>query len=234
MTEYTKEMLESLRWYTGSDYDELNDAVRSGRELTPKVQRHWDNIKAAFFITRPLTEPLVVYRGKKSDTLRQVVTPLSTSIYMAGTQDFIGQKCCLLHITVSPGVKVINVSELSHNPVEKEMLLEPGGNLILTSVETQPIKLPMGTREMKTLYMTYVPRVTVTIDLASPDIEGATSDNIVQRYNLERVIALIPEDEYEFIDSVESAVEAIKSLNIEVNGISEIARELYEFVSARP
>ena len=44
---YSKGEIESLIWYSGSEYDQLNDALRQKKTLSPKLKTHWDNIQSA-------------------------------------------------------------------------------------------------------------------------------------------------------------------------------------------
>lgn len=66
-----EDIIASLKWYTGGEYDKLNDALRQGTNLPRHIAVHWHNIQQAFRLTTPSKEPILVYRGKKSNKIRK-------------------------------------------------------------------------------------------------------------------------------------------------------------------
>jgi hypothetical protein len=198
------DVINSLIWYTGGEYDALNNALRTNTPLQAHVANHWANIQKAFALTKPITEPLIVYRGKRSNTMYPVLSPLSTSKTIRGTEDFVGETCCMLIITVSPGTKAIDLSELSDIASEAEVLLPPGGTLVLTHRTVESYKYTYITKDLETLYMTYIPQIHVEVKLDKPPIDGFNS--IVREFTVEQLLGMIDPDEYEFILCIEDAM----------------------------
>lgn len=205
------DIIASLRWYTGGEYDELNDALRQGSKLSADIAAHWHNIQEAFRLTKPSTEPIVVYRGKKSNKIRNIVTPLSTSRTIRGTKDFVGEKCCIMFITVSPGTRYIDLHSISDIPSESEILLPPGGSLAFTRSVVKTIEYSSMTKDMEVLYVTYIPPAAFTIEMskeASPTM--ATSKQIKHIVGLDTLVSLIDKEEYELYDDIPDIIDALK------------------------
>jgi hypothetical protein len=204
-------LTESLKWYTGGEYDELNDALRQGNRLPKHIAMHWYNIQEAFRLTAPSTEPIMVYRGKKSNKIRTIVTPLSTSRTIQGTEDFVGDKCCILFITVSPGTRYIDLGQTSEIPSESEILLPPGGSLVFTGTDNIRIEYPrIVHNDMEVLYVTYIPPASVTIDMSKQQSPAVSSAQIKHMISLDTLVSLISKEEYFMYDGVGDIVEALK------------------------
>lgn len=91
----------SILWYTGGNFDEFNQAIRHGGKLTQEQRSHLKNIDKLFELTPPITTPMIVYRGKRSENLhKEVKSFLSTSIEYEQARDFADDTCCILIITV--------------------------------------------------------------------------------------------------------------------------------------
>ena len=72
---------------------------------------------------------------------------VSTTTNYESTETFRGSKCCVLQITVSAGSKVLPVYLLSENESEDEILLDKGGNFIVTGSTIKD--------NMKIIFITY-------------------------------------------------------------------------------
>ena len=72
---------------------------------------------------------------------------VSTATNYESTETFRGSKCCVLQITVSAGSKVLPVYLLSENESEDEILLDKGGNFIVTGSTMKD--------NMKIIFITY-------------------------------------------------------------------------------
>ena len=72
---------------------------------------------------------------------------VSTTTNYESTETFRGSKCCVLQITVSAGSKVLPVYLLSENESEDEILLDKGGNFIVTGSTMKD--------NMKIIFITY-------------------------------------------------------------------------------
>ena len=204
-------LIESLKWYTGGEYDELNDALRQGTRIPKHIAIHWHNIQEAFRLTAPSTEPIMVYRGKKSNKIRTIVTPLSTSRTIQGTQDFVSDKCCILFITVSPGTRYIDLGQTSEIPSESEILLPPGGSLVFTGTDNIRIEYPrIVHNDMEVLYVTYIPPASVTIDMSKQQSPVVSSKQIKHMISLDTLVSLISKEEYFMYDGVDDIVESLK------------------------
>jgi hypothetical protein len=202
---------DSLVWYTGGEYEYLNDVLRSGKDLDPNVAIHWHNIKEAFRTTLPSIEPITVYRGKKTDTIRPIVTPLSTSKTIRGTEDFVGIKCCIMIITVSPGTRYIDLSTISDIPSESEILLPPDGSLILTAQGLMDLEYPRETKSnVKVLYLTYVPPAYVVLPISMTSPEETSAPQLERTLTIESLVSLIDNNEYEFYDSIDDIKDALR------------------------
>jgi hypothetical protein len=194
--------INSLKWYSGGDYGTLNDALREGTRLSKEVQSHWDNIQSAFSKAPLSTEPITVYRGKKSDTIRKIVTPLSTSKIVKGTVDFVGTKCCLLIIDVVAGTNYIDISKISDVPSENEILLPPNGTLVYTGIEgeTETETVIKG-RKVRSLRLTYLPPQRAEIAI-SKIAKNVTEEEMKISLDISGLVNLIEEDEYELYDNI--------------------------------
>ena len=219
---YMDPVLASLRWYTGGEYDELNTALRMATPLPPSIDAHWKNIQTGFAAAHPITEPITVYRGQRANIVGPVLAPLSTAKTIRGTEDFVGQKCCMLVITVSPGTKVIDISHISEIPSESEILLPPGGTLVLTHRDIVEYQYTYEKRTLETLYVTYIPPVHVTLaNIALP--VAPTLRAAVRELTIEQVVDMISPAEYEFVETLDDAMTLLSTLPHELS--STLLRE---------
>lgn len=148
---YPPRLLTSLQLYLGFDFDsyvaqsETIEANNYYLRLThgwnlkkiKKYEERYNIFDRVFWLVKPMTKKLTVYRGIKLEEPTELkVTSLSymsTTINFKVMEGFIKSKCCYMHITILPGVKAIAI----HAPLsEKEILLEKGGMIYVTSIET--------------------------------------------------------------------------------------------------
>jgi len=59
-------IITSLEWYTGGNYDKLNSVLRNDKQLTYVQNAHKKNIDLAFSGAPRLTKSITVYKGKNS------------------------------------------------------------------------------------------------------------------------------------------------------------------------
>lgn len=153
----------------------INTALSRQTKLSDDAKDIVNDLDTLFRKIPPLTEPLVVYRGKKYDVIDNVdPTFPSTSLFEEVAIDFTDKmnRCCLLKITVSPGSKILPLHGFSVTRDEYEILLDRGGTFIVTGSEIRD--------KMKVIYVSYLPR-------------NETMDKIVDPKNL---------DESQLIESV--------------------------------
>jgi hypothetical protein len=193
------QVIKSITWYTGGEYSDFNDSLRAGK--IPTEKRHFDNISLAFQGVPPLTNPITVYKGKRSDNIYQVDKAFaSTSLTIRGTQDFRGGKCCILQITVPPGSKVLPLESISDNKSEDEILLDRNGEYTVTGSDIRAITDQYGRQnDMKFIYVTYNPpayhRVKKIDDVKDP---GPSDVTLVQERMIKYLSSILedmdPED----------------------------------------
>ena len=128
---------DSLEWYTGGNFDTLNEKLRKDSPLSELQQYHFDNIKEAFRNCPELSDHLVVYKGKSSRTVYSDKAFVSTSLKYEQSLKFSGKTCCVLEILVSPGSKVLPLYLISRYPEEQEILLDKEGSLTVTQTVNQ-------------------------------------------------------------------------------------------------
>lgn len=100
------------------------------------VQRRLD---AAFANVPPLAHSMVVYRGIKYNKGEKYQHEsvynkqyISTTTHIETAQDFLsGKSCCVLHITLPQGSRVLPLKRVSHYKDENEILLPRGGEFII-------------------------------------------------------------------------------------------------------
>lgn len=161
------EIANSIQRYSSRDYIKMNKETRAGIE-----NKDMKNILKALNSVPPITEPLVVWRGKQTDVIRsEQPTVVSTSYNKDIAYKFAGtDSCCILKITVSPGTRLLPISDLSQYGThlyhgnndyidaedytvpydEQEILLEPNGTFIITGSS-------IDDDGMKIIYTTYLP-----------------------------------------------------------------------------
>ena len=162
LAENHKEIAKSITKYTHDDkfYKTMNTNLLRKKRQPKEIQVDLDNIDEAFKAVPPLTEPLVVYRGKRKDEINKTdLSFVSTSLFSDTTVEFTGIGCCILQITISPGSKVLPIYDISENQSEFEILLDRGGQFIVTGSEIKQITSIDEGRDMKIIYVSYVPKI---------------------------------------------------------------------------
>jgi hypothetical protein len=180
---------ESLKWYTGGDFDIFNQKLRKGEVLSPIYLGHLQNISASFVSSPPLQEPLVVYKGIDTDNLYSDNAFVSTTTeYDMASSSFSDKKeCCVIQISVSPGSLVLPLRSVSREPEENEVLLDRGGTLSVTGNTIR--------NTMKVIFATYTPKNTVNVTSKVQPIEAAETVNAVSR-----TIAFFADEDPDFLD----------------------------------
>lgn len=180
LIENHKEIAKSITKYTDGEkiYMILNTNLLRKKHQPKEIQVHLDNIDEAFKAVPPLTEPLVVYRGKKQDEVREVDPSfVSTSLFSDVTLIFTGVGCCVLKITVSPGSKVLPIYDLSKVRHEFEILLDRGGQFIVTGSEiNRYISGAVESKSIKTIFVTYTPKIFEQTTLLSEIVDPEKLD----------------------------------------------------------
>ena len=97
------------------------------------VQRRLD---VAFANAPPLKHSLVVYRGVKYNRGEKYSHDpiynkqyISTSTEMSVAENFVGNSCCILYITLPVGTHVLPLERVTHYPGEYEVLLPRNGKI---------------------------------------------------------------------------------------------------------
>ena len=143
----------TITWYTGGEYYEFNKMLRDDKQIG-EYSEHLKNLIIAFQGVPPLTEPMTVYKGKKSENIYKVDKAFSsTSLSIKGTIDFRGEKCCIMQITIPPGSKILPLSFLSDASYEDEILLDRNGTYIQTGTDIRIV----DEKEIKFFYISYIP-----------------------------------------------------------------------------
>ena len=133
--------------------------------------------------------PSILYRGhKKSDKIKNMVPWFSTSKSKKVAQtEFMGDKCCLFIIHLDNDVPVLDVNKhigQTRMDFEQEFIVLGGGNFY-TSSDYKIIGFQdIGNGQYETWY-----------SMRSRD------DKAEDKLTVERVLDIIPTDEYDFIDS---------------------------------
>lgn len=156
------ELKTSLKFYTSSEYKELNNNVRSGIMLNSEVKRHYDNILDSFDGAPTVKSSFIVYRGMtKKYTDLENKGFISTSLNKDIAKTFHkGSSCCLYVITLTPGeYGILPLAHLSEMPDEEEVLLPPG-SLSIQSV----IPYSESKENVDVIYCTYIPENAVIIN----------------------------------------------------------------------
>lgn len=184
----------SITWYTGGEYSEFNDSLRAGK--IPAEKRHFENISLAFQGVPPLTTPITVYKGKRSDNVYRVDKAFaSTSSTIRGTQDFRGGKCCILQITVPPGSKVLPLNLLSDIKSEDEILLDRNGEYTVTGSDIKIVTDDFNRQsDMKFIFVTYNPPGYISVKKLEEVKDPGQSDSILVQERLIKYLSSILED----------------------------------------
>ena len=142
----------ALKWYTGPG-EEINKIVRKRGKMDKIIQTAFNKISGAFKNAPKLEESLVVYRGLKEEPDFSQKSFISTSVSLEVATSYTLSSCCLLEITLLPGVKVLPLVGVSLYPEQEEVLLNISGILTKTGEETK--------NGMKVFKCTYSPRISL-------------------------------------------------------------------------
>ena len=180
LEENHKEIAESITKYTRDEkfYKTMNTNLLRKKRQPKEIQVDLNNIDEAFKAVPPLTEPLVVYRGKKQDEVNKTdLSFVSTSLSVKVATAFAEAGCCVLQITVSPSSKVLPIYDLSNEPLEYEILLDRGGQFIITGSEiVRDISSARYGKDMKIIYVSYVPKIFEQTTLLSEIVDPEKLD----------------------------------------------------------
>jgi hypothetical protein len=140
----SNEKKESLRLYTLDDdpyvYRQLNKYLK-GHGPKPKglAYKAMMDIESIFDEIDSLDEPTVLYRGiRKGDELDRLCYQSSTTELRVAEQfsnDMTG--CCIFILTISPGVRLIPLKNVSEFKGEEEYLLDRDNHYIMTSQKSE-------------------------------------------------------------------------------------------------
>lgn len=130
-------------YYTGPGFNPLNGALRRGDPLTPQVdfyRRHLDAAIAASEVRQPAT----VYRGLTSWPGFRGNPPgfnpgdtyidrgyMSTAISDGPPSNYQGD--VMMQIEIPPGARALDLTQMTHHPEERELLLPAGTPLRILS-----------------------------------------------------------------------------------------------------
>jgi len=148
---------ESLAWYTGGNFDDFNTSLRKNKPLTTEQQHRLRDIDRLFTQIPATQYPITVYKGKNTKNVYEIDKAfMSTSEDYKSAKQFSGKDCCILQINVSAGSKVIPIKGISREPDEKEILLDRGGQMLVTGSEIRG--------NMMVIFTTYNPKHSFTIN----------------------------------------------------------------------
>jgi hypothetical protein len=137
-------------------YEVINYALKHDERLSGSYEAVYRQIMNIFRRTKPITKERIVYRGMRgtgnfirNELVKEPYKSLmSTSDDFDTAYGFMRDKCCMLQITLKPGIKVIDIDyELSKSGVtEKEILVQPGGKFeyhskSFVSVRNEPVRV---------------------------------------------------------------------------------------------
>ena len=123
----------SLAWYTGGNFDKLNDALRNNKKLTEDQRYHLKNIDNAFEMVNPILDPITVYKGIDNHIMyKKDKAFISTSTDIKEAMKFVENGCCMLVIHVSPKSKILPIKHISRYSEESEILLDRNGLMLGT------------------------------------------------------------------------------------------------------
>lgn len=180
-----KEQKDSLKFYTGSEYKELNSKIRNGSLLSKELRQHLDNIMDVFNGGPTLDTVLTVYRGmNKRYTAFENKGIISTTLSKKTTKAFRGTSCCLYIITLTPGeYTILPLHSVSEMPEEEEILLPPGS---LSIQKVIPYTDPTNTESVDIVYCTYIPKNAEIINSNKlNDLNNKEFDQVKKELSLE-------------------------------------------------
>jgi hypothetical protein len=142
------------------DYVEFNTALRKGLKFKEKIYKQWlKNLDLAFARIPQLEQPLIVYKGKKSEKVYSDKSFVSTSLQFDIAMNFANKirgtdlHCCVVEITVSPGSKILPIFYGSEYPEEQEILLDRNGEMFVTGSTIEKVR----GKKVKIIFATYMP-----------------------------------------------------------------------------
>jgi hypothetical protein len=125
--------INAIKVYTSAEGYTINSNLRSGLSVV-EYKDVIDGLDSIFEEIEPLQETMIVYRDMNIE-LRGYTTLGYTSVTTKSDQ-LDGSKneivCCMYHITVPPGSKIIDLQKYSSHPSENELLLPRGGQFHYT------------------------------------------------------------------------------------------------------
>lgn len=208
--------MESLRWYTGGNFDKLNEALRKDLPLTEEQEKHLKELQRQFEEAPEIKVPLIVYKSKNSRTVYSNKAFVSTSLSFEEAKKFSSSTCCILEIIVTPGSKVLYLHEVSRFPEEQEVLLNRNGTLTVTQTEDR--------NGMTIIKCVYLPGEALTVET-----EKELDRSLNYFETLKRIKTVVSDEElelYEREELPEVISEILKQLGIKFN-----KRELENLVS---
>lgn len=160
----SEELKESLVWYTQSNYRDFNSYLRGDREPTSDILHHLRNFEKIFNNSPPLETSIDVYRGSIKEIL-DGKTYISTTLDLKITKDFLSlaNRCCLYHINVSPGSRVLPIKNISDIESEDEVILDRKGLYIATSSSIQIYEIDDERHLMKFIDVNYMPSGSIVL-----------------------------------------------------------------------
>lgn len=158
---------DSLRYYTGEGYDDLNRSFRRGVIMSEKNEKLFNDIMTVMEGGPFVKQPLTLYRGMgykhKHKDIFQHKGLLSTSYDKEAAKRFAEKNCCLYVITITPGqYTILPLENISESPDEHEILLPPGK---LSIQYILPEFADENNEGMDVVYCTYIPDNAEIIDI---------------------------------------------------------------------
>ena len=186
---------DSLEWYTGGNFDKINEKLRRNIKLDPTQLKNFNNIQLAFKGVPKLNKSITVYKGKNTDRVYSDKSFISTSTTINDAMKFTGKNCCILIINVSIGSKILPISMLSKYKDENEVLLDRNATLIITDTFYK--------NNMKFINCTYTSGMIVTdkkdVKIAEKIIKKEDNDTVI----INRIFNILKDDDPDFLDEEE-------------------------------
>jgi len=189
-----KEYCLSLGWYTSEEYKEFNKKMRKEGKMIYNSDQltHMNNITEIFEGIPSLKDPITVWRGMSADYKYNSNMFTSTSIDVGVARRFTYKNCCLYKITVSPGSKVIPVWPCSYMMDEREVLLDMGGIMLVTSEY-------IGKSGIKVITCTYSPGSSQVVE-NDEDIKRAEA-KMDPELIVKRILKFFEDDDPQMVDA---------------------------------
>ena len=215
----------SLIYYTGEGYDDLNRAFRRNNMLSNKDEKHFNNIMEIFEGGPRVRKSYTLYRGMnvKFQTTFEHKGLLSTTYKKKiAIHHFAEKDCCLYIITITPGeYSILPLESISENPEECEVILPPGKLSIQSFVSSIDEE---NEDNIDTIYCTYIPDNAEIIEIKeniNQNIKNASVNLNIESW-MERIIDLIQdeikllcedEDENNFENCINNSIESLDFFN---------------------